>query len=111
MARRTFVLLAIVVIVATTFPDAGAGQLGHVYRSVLAAGQGGITRIEITQREPFADGLAFGQTGPYEKLVATAYLELDSTDPRNTGIVDLDKTPRNARACRGVHRPLHAEAA
>ena len=107
MARRTFALLAVVVFVTTAFPAAGAGQLGQVYRSVLAAGQGGVTRIEITQREPFADGIAFGQTGPYEKLVGTAYLELDPADPHNTGIVDLDKTPRNERGLVEVSTDLY----
>ena len=54
-----------------------------------------VTRIEITRREPFADGMKFGKTGPYEKLVGTAFLEVDPTDPRNAIIQDLDKVPTN----------------
>ena len=55
-----------------------------------------VTRIEITRREPFADGMKFGKTGPYEKLVGTAFLEVDPTDPRNAIIQDLDLVPTNA---------------
>lgn len=55
-----------------------------------------VTRIEITRREPFAGGMAFGATGAYEKLVGTAYMEVDPADPRNAVIQDLDKAPRNA---------------
>jgi hypothetical protein len=55
-----------------------------------------VTRIDITRREPFAGGIPFGASGPYEKLVGTAHLEVDPTDPRNAVIQDLDKAPRNA---------------
>jgi len=54
-----------------------------------------MTRIEITSRIPFADGMRFGKTGPYEKLVGTAYFEVDPGDPHNAIIQDLDLVPTN----------------
>ena len=41
--------------------------------------------------------MPFGATGPYEKLVGTAFLEVDPADPHNSFIQDIDKAPRNAR--------------
>jgi hypothetical protein len=55
-----------------------------------------ITSIEIAWVEPFAEGTSFGQAGAYERVVGTARGELDPGDPRNRGIVNLDKAPRNA---------------
>jgi len=62
-----------------------------------ASAPAGVTRIDITRREPFADGQSFGNTGAYEKLVGSVYLEADPADPHNAGITDLDKAPRNSR--------------
>ena len=56
-----------------------------------------LVKLVVEQREPFAGGAAWGPTGPYERLVATAHLEVDPRDPLNAVIVDLDKAPRNAR--------------
>ena len=56
-----------------------------------------ITQIRITSRVPFADGMSFGSTGPYEKLRGRIFGEVDPTDALNAVIVDLDKAPRNAR--------------
>ena len=50
-----------------------------------------VKRVEITRRELFADGMAFGSVGAYEKLVGTATLELDLADPRNAPITDKDR--------------------
>jgi hypothetical protein len=59
---------------------------------------GGVRRIEITEREaPVFDGVEFGKAGPYERLHGTAFCELDPTHPLNALIVNLDKAPRNAR--------------
>lgn len=57
----------------------------------------GVTRFVVNQRRPFAEGRNFGQAGPYERLDATAYVEVDPRDPRNSVIVNLDRAPRNAR--------------
>jgi hypothetical protein len=56
-----------------------------------------VVRLVITEREPLAGGAPWGSAGPYERLVGTAYLEVDPRDPLNAVIVDLDKAPRNAR--------------
>lgn len=66
---------------------------------LLAAGaaEAAVTRLEITRREPFAGGQAFGAVGPYEKVVGRAHGELDPAHPLNAPIVDLDRAPRNAR--------------
>jgi hypothetical protein len=54
-----------------------------------------LVRIEWHTREPFAEGKAFGDPGPYEKLVGIATFAVDPKHPRNRLIVDLDKAPRN----------------
>jgi hypothetical protein len=56
-----------------------------------------ITGLTIQRVASFADGMAFGDVGPYERVVGTATGELDPTDARNKGIVNLDKAPRNAQ--------------
>lgn len=56
-----------------------------------------ITRVVETGREsPTFDGLSFGEVGSYEYIYAKAYGELDPDDPKNNGIVNLDRAPRNA---------------
>ena len=54
-------------------------------------------RLDITRHVSFADGHAFGDTGPYERLVGKAQFELDPGEPANQNIVDLDMAPRNSR--------------
>jgi hypothetical protein len=56
-----------------------------------------ITRIEITRTEPAFDGAAFGDVGPYEKLVGRAFGEIDPGAPQSTSIADIALAPRNAR--------------
>jgi hypothetical protein len=109
MTRGTLALLAIAALASAAVSQGGvrAGQLGPISRAAIAAGVGGVTRIEITRREPFADDTAFGQAGSYEKLVGIAYLELDPADPHNAGIVDLDKSPRNERGMVEVSTDLY----
>lgn len=55
-----------------------------------------VTAINITTIEPFAEGSSFGDSGAYERVKGTFRGELDSADPRNRVIVNLDKAPRNA---------------
>jgi len=54
-----------------------------------------VTRIVIISREIVADGISFGDTGPYEKLRGTVFFEVDPDDPRNAVVFDLEKAPRN----------------
>ena len=56
-----------------------------------------LVTLVIEQREAFAGGAAWGTAGPYERLVGTGHFEVDPRDPLNAVIVDLDKSPRNAR--------------
>jgi hypothetical protein len=56
-----------------------------------------VVRFVVEQRAPFAEGAAFGETGPYERLTGTAYFEVDPNDPLNAVIVDVNLAPRNAR--------------
>jgi hypothetical protein len=57
----------------------------------------GITRLEITRTEAFAEGEEFGRVGAYVKVVGVAHGELDPAAAANRGIVNLDRAPRNAR--------------
>lgn len=56
-----------------------------------------LLRLQIDRIEPFAEGMAFGSTGSYVRLIGKAYGELDPQHPGNAGIVHMDKAPRNAR--------------
>ncbi len=60
-------------------------------------GEARVVQLVVTQRQPFVGGVAWGASGPYERLTGTAYLEVDPRDPLNAVIVDLDRAPRNAR--------------
>jgi hypothetical protein len=53
-------------------------------------------KIEITRVESAFDGLAFGNIGPYEKVVGRASAEVDPAHPLNTGTINIDKAPTNA---------------
>jgi hypothetical protein len=52
--------------------------------------------LEIISRQPFADGMGFGDTGPYEKIVAVARFAVDPNHARNRGIVDLALAPKDS---------------
>jgi hypothetical protein len=56
-----------------------------------------VTKLDITQRVPFAGGQEFGTVGAYERLTGIAYFEVDPRDPLNAVITDIDKAPHNAR--------------
>jgi hypothetical protein len=51
--------------------------------------------LEILKREPFAGGMAFGDVGPYEKIVGIARFAVDPKQARNQAIVDLALAPTN----------------
>jgi hypothetical protein len=55
-----------------------------------------ITEISITETIDFADGYEFGAAGAYVRVKGVARGTLDPAAACNTGIVDLDKAPRNA---------------
>ncbi len=60
------------------------------------AAEARIVELKIGKVEPLAGGAAFGSAGAYERVTGTARGELDPLDPRNAGIVNLDKAPLNA---------------
>ena len=53
-----------------------------------------VTRVAVSSRGVVAGGQAFGQTGPYERIVGRIEFALDPAHPRNAAIVDLDLAPR-----------------
>jgi hypothetical protein len=52
-------------------------------------------RIEFTSKTPFAGGVSFGNTGPYERLLGTASFAIDPNEKDLPFIVDLNLAPRN----------------
>jgi hypothetical protein len=54
-----------------------------------------LTRLEIEKREIVADGQAFGNVGPYEKLTGRAWFEVDPEHKRNKTITDLKRATVN----------------
>jgi Alpha/beta hydrolase domain len=55
--------------------------------------------MEIRSRQPFADGIAFGDVGTYERIDGIVRFAVDPTHAANRAIVDLDKAERVHRAC------------
>jgi hypothetical protein len=58
--------------------------------------QAEVTRVEIASRTDVLGGKPFGDTGAYEKIIGKVLFSVDPRHPRNQGIVDLDKAPRDA---------------
>ena len=54
-----------------------------------------VTSIDIKQRGPYAEGMAFGDVGAYEQLDGTVHFAVDPSDPANSLITDLELTPKN----------------
>jgi hypothetical protein len=74
-------------------PAAGAGGAGT---PPPAAPQVGITKIVITDTQPMWGGETFGTVGAYEKLTGIAYGRVDPKDPKNAGMVFIDRAPLDA---------------
>ena len=51
--------------------------------------------IEFTSKTPFAGGVSFGNTGPYERLLGTASFAIDPNEKDLPFIVDLNLAPQN----------------
>lgn len=64
---------------------------------MVAPATAAVTRIEVTKREPFLGGMAFGGVGAYERIQGRFFGELDPRHPLNRNIVDLSLAPRNSR--------------
>ena len=52
-------------------------------------------RLEIDVREPFAESMEFGDTGPYERLSGHVHFAIDPGAQAYQGVVDLEYAPRN----------------
>ena len=52
--------------------------------------------LRIDNRQVFADGFEFGDTGAYERLCGKVIYRVDPLAPAQRGIVDLDKAPRDS---------------
>jgi len=55
-----------------------------------------VTKVTIATRAIVAEGHAFGQVGPYEKLTGSIEFAIDPADKRNAKIVDLEHAARGA---------------
>ena len=51
-----------------------------------------VDRIEVLSRADVLDGKAFGDAGPYEKIIGKVHFAVKPDDSHNKFIVDLDKT-------------------
>ncbi|MCW5982127.1 MAG: hypothetical protein KIT09_28835 [Bryobacteraceae bacterium] len=58
---------------------------------------GGVHRIHFVERSDVLDGKSMGPAGPYERIVAKAYFEIDPKLEANRIISDIDLAPRNER--------------
>jgi hypothetical protein len=59
--------------------------------------QAKLVKLEIAKREVIADGMSFGEAGPYEKLTGRAWFEVDPILERNKAVFDIDRAPLNAK--------------
>lgn len=56
-----------------------------------------VVRFVVENTRPFAEGMPFGDVGPYQRLDGTAFFEVDPLDPLHSQIVHLGEAPRNER--------------
>jgi hypothetical protein len=70
--------------------------MGIIVLLLAAPAWAEVVKVTIASRAVVANGLAFGRTGPYEKLAGTIAFALDPADPRNARIADLTAAPRGA---------------
>ena len=50
-----------------------------------------VTTLTINDNEPAFSGATFGSVGPYEVITGTFTDEIDSSDPHNAVIVDIEQ--------------------
>jgi hypothetical protein len=62
-----------------------------------AAVRAELVELKVHTRTPYAKGVSFGDTGPYEVIAGVARFAIDPNDPHNRFIVDLDLAPKNAQ--------------
>jgi hypothetical protein len=84
MPSRSSGLLRLLVAAAVLLPPLG----GSIARAELRT-------LEIISRQPFAEGMEFGSTGAYERIIGVGRFAVDPGHARNRGIVDLDKAAKD----------------
>ena len=50
-----------------------------------------VTKVNVVSRVTVANGQAFGNTGPYERLTGTIEFAVDPKEPHNARIADIDR--------------------
>ena len=55
-----------------------------------------VTYLDIKERQPYAEGILFGDVGKFEQLDGIAHFAVDPSDPANGQITDLELAPKNA---------------
>lgn len=83
--RRTVVFLLL-----------SASFLGALVSPSLVA-QAAVSRVEIIDRTPVADGRVFETTGAWERLRGRVWFRLDPQLPANAAVVDLGRAARDER--------------
>jgi hypothetical protein len=53
----------------------------------------GLVNFVIGSRAPFGDGAAFGEVGPYERIVGRAHFAVDPGDPAQASVFDIALAP------------------
>jgi hypothetical protein len=95
MITRLFVMFAVLGAAVPATAAAGTGSGRTAPERASSGAEQGVTRFEVTSREIFAGGRVFGRVGRYERLDGVAHVQLDPMDPRNAGIVDIERAARN----------------
>lgn len=80
MLHRTVLTAALIAVLWT--PDPASAEL---------------VRFEILSREPFAEGVEFGDVGAYDRVAGRAHYEFDPKLSQNENVIDLKLAPRNER--------------
>ena len=68
---------------------------GIVFAWAAQSVEAKVVRLVVERTTPYAGGKAFGETGAFDRLEGTVYMEVDPHDPLNAVIVNLDRAPRN----------------
>jgi hypothetical protein len=55
-----------------------------------------VTHFQVLNRRPFAGGQSFGEAGPYERIDGVLRFAVDTANPLNGGIADLDLAPHDS---------------
>ena len=56
-----------------------------------------VARIEVASRADVLNGKAWGNVGPYERMIGKVYFTVDPKNPHNKIIPNIDKAPHNAQ--------------